>query len=470
MFNAQIDVAKIMETIKAEAAKKSGMIINQSSQPSGSMIEVSESFGNYSAIKSELSRIDNYVFNTNSKSEQYARIGETIRMSPKSKGLGRKFKILFKRFFRKGTRFIAEDQIEVNNNTINSIRALCEYNSAFLPVLDNVNELYAQNAALRNTIDELNSIISELTSSFEAKIKEIHGRYDEIERAQLARAEEQAEIYQRRLKDFEHCVDIISERYDNVERKCNDMAALLKHTDNDEAVVSDEMYAKFLDKHRGSEEEIARRLNIYLNDLNKFDIDVEKPHLVIDLGCGRGEFLSVLKNEGINSIGVDLNNVSVEYCKTNGYNAVCDDAIEYLRNAKDESADVITAFQLIEHISLSQLNELIVESKRVLKPHGKLIMETPYSRNVEVGAYSFYTDPTHIRPVNDNYVRFLCEEAGFSKTSLYLWKNSEIEQWMDSVFKSDTTSLLDSATVRMMLNEMKQKMFVSPDYAVIAEK
>ncbi|MCH5203856.1 MAG: class I SAM-dependent methyltransferase [Oscillospiraceae bacterium] len=483
MFNTKIDVAKIMEKIKADvAAKHSGSVISQGDRmPTYSNADHSADFDAV-GIKNELERIDSYITNTNADSENYYRIGDRIRISDKAKGLVRKIKIFFKRFFRKATRFIAEDQIVVNTNTINSIRALLEYNRELLPVIDLVFYLHAQNTLLNDQVrrlsEELENIKRDTGWHSEAleKFKLDMGAHGEVfDKFKLDHSEALEKLkldmgaHSEALEKFKLDMgSYVESQNNNIAGVSDKLQAFLD--EQNKPILSDEMYEEFLDKYRGSREEISRRLNVYFDEFNNFNIDPTRPNVIVDIGCGRGEMLECAYKRGISCVGVDINEACCNYCKDRGFNAVHSDAVEYLSGLEGNSVDAVTAFQLIEHISTDMLNNIIKEALRVLKPGGMLIMETPYSRNVEVGTYSFYIDPTHRRPVNGDFVKFLCEERGYSSVSFFMWKEKEIEAWLNSVYGAETTKALESPTFRTVLEEAKKALFASPDYAIIAVK
>ena len=120
----------------------------------------------------------------------------------------------------------------------------------------------------------------------------------------------------------------------------------------------------------------------------------EKFH-VLDIGCGRGEWLELLKKERIQARGVDRNRVFVEQCRRIDLEVEEQDALAYLGSVPDRSLSVITSFHLVEHLGFEELIRLLDEMIRALKPGGLLILETPDPENFMVGSYSFYADPTH---------------------------------------------------------------------------
>jgi SAM-dependent methyltransferase/prefoldin subunit 5 len=172
------------------------------------------------------------------------------------------------------------------------------------------------------------------------------------------------------------------------------------------------LYAQFEDAFRGSRGEIKARAIEYLPLLREKAIG--GPHLpVLDLGCGRGEWLEVLAENGLVAAGVESNAAFAEECRARGFVVHHGDAIRFLQQALPESYGAITAFHVIEHLPFSALLTLLDEAARVLKSGGVLMLETPNPANLIVGAHTFYLDPTHIRPLPADLVRFVVESRGF---------------------------------------------------------
>jgi SAM-dependent methyltransferase len=174
----------------------------------------------------------------------------------------------------------------------------------------------------------------------------------------------------------------------------------------------DAMYAALEDRFRGTRADIMQRLSIYLPYVAKAKAgDARAP--VIDLGCGRGEWLEVLRNADLVARGVDLNRVFLRECADRNLTAVEQDAIEYLRSLKTGSIGAITAFHLIEHLPVRTAIAFLDEALRVLRTGGVLIIETPNPANLVVGACNFYIDPTHRNPLPSELSRFWVEARGF---------------------------------------------------------
>jgi len=97
---------------------------------------------------------------------------------------------------------------------------------------------------------------------------------------------------------------------------------------------------------------------------------------VVDLGCGRGEWLELMEEEGFEAHGVDLDEEMLTACQSAGLSATKEDAVEHLKKLPDESAVVVSGFHIIEHIPFDSLQILVHEAFRVLKPGGLLILDT----------------------------------------------------------------------------------------------
>ena len=179
--------------------------------------------------------------------------------------------------------------------------------------------------------------------------------------------------------------------------------------------MDDELYVRFQDRFRGSREEIKDRLKAYLPIIEPLKtIYPDKP--AIDLGCGRGEWLELLQENGWQAMGVDVNKSMVSHCERLGLSTINDDAIKYLHAVKPESVPVISGFHIAEHLTFELLLELIKNGYRTLLPGGFLILETPNPENALVSSLNFYLDPTHQNPLPPLLMQFLAEDSCFYKS------------------------------------------------------
>ena len=135
---------------------------------------------------------------------------------------------------------------------------------------------------------------------------------------------------------------------------------------------------------------------------------------LVDLGCGRGEWLKVLKSQNISALGVDSNSVCIAECKEENLNVVESDLLAFLGNRPDASVGTYTLFQVLEHLPFPVLIKALREMRRTLVPGGRLIAEVPNAKNLRVSAGTFWIDPTHQRPIFPELLMFLATEVGFS--------------------------------------------------------
>lgn len=184
----------------------------------------------------------------------------------------------------------------------------------------------------------------------------------------------------------------------------------------------EKLYVALEDRFRGSRAEIKERFREYLPY-------VKDSAPVIDLGCGRGEWLELLTESGIAARGVENNPLQVRQCTDRGLEVVEQDLFTYLQSLPDESAGAITGFHIIEHVSFNALVTLLNEVLRVLRPGGVAIFETPNPENVIVGSNYFYLDPTHRHPLPTELMEFLFKNRGFENVEvlmLHPWESGRV--------------------------------------------
>jgi len=174
----------------------------------------------------------------------------------------------------------------------------------------------------------------------------------------------------------------------------------------------DALYRAFEDAFRGRREEIKARQSVYLPLLKEYGIGT-KEMPILDLGCGRGEWLDLLRENQLEAIGLDINKSMIEQCNSLGLNVIQADAITHLSAAGASSLGAVTSFHMVEHFPFDITLTLIDEALRVLKPGGILILETPNPQNLLVGSHNFYLDPTHVKPLPSLMLRFFVEARGF---------------------------------------------------------
>lgn len=189
--------------------------------------------------------------------------------------------------------------------------------------------------------------------------------------------------------------------------------------DSDQSHHLDGLLAAFGRQFRGDTEQIAARLRNYLPQLRTSHLEIgHASAAILDLGCGRGEWLKILREHNYIARGVDSNRLLAEECRRAGLAVTNEDAVAALRNLPAGSLGAVTGFHIIEHLPFEILVELLDETVRVLRPGGVAIFETPNPKNLIVAACNFYSDPTHQRPVYPETIQFLLQNRGFKDVRL----------------------------------------------------
>lgn len=259
-----------------------------------------------------------------------------------------------------------------------------------------------------------------------------------------------------RLNDVVHQLAIMNEQHADKNTSSKE-----KHTSSpssDKELLADEhlldnFYVEFERWFRGTPAEIKKRQEVYVPYFTKSKVDSQK-HPVVDIGCGRGEFVQSLADKNIRAIGLDLNKAMVDHVKALKLEAVQDDALSYLRKQKSGSLMAVTGFHIVEHIPFIDLVHIFDECYRTLVPGGFIIFETPNPENLIVGACNFYADPSHLHPLPPAMLEFTLKTRGFNKTEIKRLHPIKAD------IKSDDP----------MVQELAERVFGPQDYAVIAYK
>ena len=185
---------------------------------------------------------------------------------------------------------------------------------------------------------------------------------------------------------------------------------------------SSDFYLQFENKFRGSREEIHKRLQVYDCLLTKISSS-SSALKVLDIGCGRGEWLSKCRGLGFDCTGIDINPSMAKICIDSGFEIYNDDALNVLSTLPEGEFNIVSIFHVIEHIRNQEIENIFRECKRILSSNGVLIIETPSIDNLSVSSRDFYLDPTHVNPINPDGLIFILEYLGFDSAK-YFFINS----------------------------------------------
>ena len=224
----------------------------------------------------------------------------------------------------------------------------------------------------------------------------------------------------------------------------------------------DAFYVNFEDHFRGNEEEVKRRLSYYLAEVEAVTTKLNAP--LLDIGPGRGEWLELLQSKNIEATGVDINHIMVSECQQKGLAVNQGDALEWLASLPENSLAVVSAFHVVEHLTVSNLLALFSEVYRVLVPGGMIVFETPNPENVDVSTLSFYYDPTHVNPVPPELLKYYSKIEGYSKI--------RVERVNADLLSNPFLELPvnDNVELGVVVDFLSEKFLISPDYALIAYK
>jgi SAM-dependent methyltransferase/exonuclease VII small subunit len=170
-------------------------------------------------------------------------------------------------------------------------------------------------------------------------------------------------------------------------------------------------YVGFEDAFRGSSEDIQARLRDYL-PIFAGSSDV------LDVGCGRGEFLALLRESGVSGRGIDLNDAMVAVCREKGFEATKADALSYLRGRPPGSLGGLFAAQVVEHLEPAYLTRLLEAAFDALRPGAPIVLETINPACWFAFFESYIRDITHVRPLHPDTLKFLLIASGFQQIDI----------------------------------------------------
>ena len=221
-------------------------------------------------------------------------------------------------------------------------------------------------------------------------------------------------------------------------------------------------YPYFEGRFRGSEQEVRERQSSYVEFFRQ-----RGP--VLDLACGRGEFLKLLLDNGIAGQGVDRDGDMAARCREQGLEVACGDAFAFLEATLDDSLGGIFSAQFIEHLPTAAYVRLVELSYRKLRSGGALLLETQNPECLAIYSQSFFVDPTHVRPVPAAQLRFWMGEAGFRELRTH-YVSPVAPQLPQLPLLEPKTGTDDVERWNQEARRFNQTYFGYQDYAVIGIK
>lgn len=222
--------------------------------------------------------------------------------------------------------------------------------------------------------------------------------------------------------------------------------------------IEDGVYTGFENRFRGHEEEIKKQLEGYIPYFRKGG-------KVLDLGCGRGEFLELLQKNGIQGTGIDGNSQMTDICLDKGLDCRKGDIIGLLAEWPDASLDGIISSQVIEHLAPPYLKKMIDICLLKLAPSGVLILETINPTSVFALVQIYYLDLSHQKPVHPQALKFLMESAGFEDVRIQYSAELEADRLQNLPGADEASSLLNRN-----IDRLNSLLYAAPNYAAIGRK
>jgi SAM-dependent methyltransferase len=220
-----------------------------------------------------------------------------------------------------------------------------------------------------------------------------------------------------------------------------------------------EEYVAFEKRFRGDSDDIRGRLATYVEHF-------EGKAPVVELGCGRGEFLELLREAGVEARGIDDNREMVGDCRDRGLAVEEGDLLPYLKSLPEESVGGIFAAQVVEHLPPPVLRDALSESHRVLRKGGRIVLETVNAKSVLALIESFYRDLTHQKPLHPETLDFLLRACGFREVSIEYRSPVDERVKLLTVPPEDATA----RTLNDNIRKLNALLFGDLDYAAIATK
>jgi SAM-dependent methyltransferase len=229
-------------------------------------------------------------------------------------------------------------------------------------------------------------------------------------------------------------------------------------------VVDSYKYVGFEDRFRGSQDDIRARLEPYVAMFRGASD-------VLDVGCGRGEFLDLLRADGITARGLDLNHEMVEVCRERGLDVSEGDLVGYLDSLPDSSLGGLIAVQVVEHLEPAYLMRALDLAYHKLRPGSRIVLETINPACWFAFFASYIRDLTHVRPIHPETLQYLLTASGFERATIE-WRSpypvAEKLQRVAPAADSESPAVKDlHDTINANVERLNGLLFTHLDYAAV---
>lgn len=224
-------------------------------------------------------------------------------------------------------------------------------------------------------------------------------------------------------------------------------------------------YFVFEERFRGDRRDIKNRQSVFLDYF-------ESCKNVLDIGCGRGEFLELLKEAGIVAQGIDIDENMIEYCRSKGLDVLNSDAIKYLEGLEDKSLDGLFLDQVVEHLDPVYLINLLELCFKKLKYGYYIVIETVNPLSF-ISFSNFYIDLTHKRPIHPETLNFLLISSGFREIDKKFYSPLPDEAKLARMTMVDGMSDAEERlmeTYNKNIDMLNNILYGPQDYAIVGKK
>jgi O-antigen chain-terminating methyltransferase len=229
-------------------------------------------------------------------------------------------------------------------------------------------------------------------------------------------------------------------------------------------VVDSYKYVGFEDRFRGSQDDIRARLEPYVAMFRGASD-------VLDVGCGRGEFLDLLRADGITARGLDLNHEMVEVCRERGLDVSEGDLVGYLDSLPDSTLGGLIAIQVVEHLEPAHLMRALDLAYHKLRPGSRVVLETINPACWFAFFASYIRDLTHVRPIHPETLQYLLTASGFERATIEWRSPYPVAEKLQPVAPAADSESPASKDLRDTINANVERLngllFTHMDYAAV---